>query len=160
MSRTIPRSIIALSAIVSLAACGGDSTAPATPKPGNGSPVGVFAMVAIDGHGLPHMFDQGNVSGGVRQQYFLSGEATFRADSTFSIKLVSKTTGPGASGQPSNTAWSGTWRLEVGGVRLTNSGGVAHWTSSDALGSLDAPGTYTKVSGGKGSLTMKFVKTQ
>jgi hypothetical protein len=158
MKRTIALSTLALSSITWIAACGGDSTAPLTPKPGNGSPVGVYSMAAVDGHGLPHKYDEGNVTGGVRQQYFLSGEATFRADSSFSIKLVSKTTGPGASGQPSNTSWSGTWRLETGGVRLVNSGGVAHWTSSDQLGSLDAPGTYTKVSGGKGSLTMKFVK--
>lgn len=147
----------ALIAVV-LACSGGDGTGPSGPVIGNGSPVGRYVLAQIDGHDLPHLYDQGPVSGGTIKRYWLSGEVGFDADSTFTIRLVGKTTGPLQTGLPQTTSWSGTWRLEPGGVELRNSGGVAHWASNDQLASLNVPATFSKVGGGSGSLQMTFGK--
>ena len=158
MKTTIFRNASLMTAILLAVACSSDDATGPGPSSGNGSPVGSYVMTQVDGNNLPYLYDQGAVSGGTIKRYWLSGDVTFKADSTFSIKLVGKTTGPGQSGNPSTTSWTGTWRLEPGGVELTNSGGKSHWTSSDNLASLIGPGTYTKVSGGKDTLNMQYRK--
>lgn len=161
--------LLTLATAVLLSACSGsDSTGPSpnpnpspnpSPNPGTVSPIGSYVMTAVDGNALPHLYDQGNVSGGTIRSYWLSGTVTFKADSTFLASLVEKTTGPGQSGAPNTSSIAGYWRLEPGGLELRNGkGDYAHWTSNDGLKTIKGNASYTKVTGGKGVVTFSFVK--
>lgn len=162
MKNPILRTALLSTALLLTSACSGDkSTGPSTVPPvsqGNGSPVGTYVMQYVDNHAVPYAYDEGAVSGGTVKRYWMSGEAKFNADSSFSIKLVGKSTGPGQSGDNQTSSWTGTWRLEIGGVQLKSGGSTAHWKSADNLATLSAVGTYTKVAGGSGSVTLKFGK--
>ena len=143
------------------AACGGgDGTGPnpdPDPNP-NPSVAGTYLLDNIEDHAVPYVYDSKDVSGGTIKAYWLSGEIVLKADQTFTMKMVSKVTGPGYLGIPSTQHWSGTWELETDGVKLITSSGVAHYFFTGNNTELNVVASYTKMAGGTASLGFTFRK--
>jgi hypothetical protein len=141
------------------AACGGtEGTGPnPNPEPSTGV-AGIYVLDNIENHDVPYNYDSKSVTGGTVKAYWLSGQLELRADQSFTLKLVSKVTGPGHLGLPNTQTWNGTWAAETGGVKLTHSSGVAHYSFSGNNTELNMVANYTKMSGEPATLGFTFKK--
>ena len=153
--------LISAGLLLLAAACGStDGTGPnpdPDPTPSTGA-VGTYVLDNIENHSVPYVYDTKEVATGTLKAYWLSGQIELRADHTFTLKLTSKVTGPGYLGLPNTQTWTGTWELETGGVKLTNSSGVAHYSFSNGNSELNMTASYTKMAGGTASLGFTFKK--
>lgn len=158
MTRTILRRALgsALCALT-LTACGSAAVSgPGNDLPESAPPVGTYSLYRADGHALPYEYDQKPSGGDMIRATWVSGKITYRADGTFAMSLVRKTTGPGYSGLPATQSYTGTWEVEGGGVRMHASSGTALYTSSDGLATLSVNATYTRLAGGSASMVLVF----
>ncbi|NOT07710.1 MAG: hypothetical protein HOP28_05810 [Gemmatimonadales bacterium] len=157
LRRLVPALVLATLA----AACGGDGTGPSPqpdpdPAPVETAPVGTYAWQTIDGHALPYEYDSKASGSEMIRSTWLSGEIKYKADGTFTMKLVGKIVGPGYSGNPATLSYAGNWQLEAGGIKMTNGAGNAHYTSNDALATLNVNATFTLLNGTSKSMVLTF----